>query len=85
MAGQLIMRRIATNLIKAVKAELKTVRTSKKYVLETLVITIVSALENHDKTCSRLDSATFAIILQTLLHAKYSRQKERGILLLTVR
>jgi hypothetical protein len=61
------------------------VRTSKTYVSDAIVVTIVSALKEYDETCSRLNSASFAIILQTLLHANYSRQKERGILLLTVR
>lgn len=85
MAQLLIRHRLTASLVEDVKDELKTVRTSKTYVLDDIVVTIVSALDEHDGTCSRLDSATFGIILQTLLHAQYSRRKERGILLLTVR
>jgi hypothetical protein len=85
MAQKLIKRRLDPKLIEAVKLDLKTVRTNKTYIPDASVITIVSALDEKDEICSRLNSATFGIILQTLLHAKYSRLKERGILLLTVR
>lgn len=85
MLHELIKHRLPSNLVKAVKSELRAVQTSNNHVSDAIVIAIVSAFDEQKETCSRFDSASFAIILQTLLHAKYSRKKERGIILLAVR
>jgi hypothetical protein len=48
------------------------------------IFKLVSALDGHNLTCTRLEPATFVAILETLLQAEYSRQKERGLVLLAV-
>ncbi len=85
VARQLTKSGLSNNVVKALRAELKNLRTRKAFVPNADIANLVSALEEHDDTCSRLENTTFGIILDTLLQASYSRKKERGILLLTVR
>ena len=71
--------------MKALKAELKALRTQNVYVPNADIANLVSVLDEYEDTCSRLENKTLAVILDTILQARYSRNKERGIFLLTVR
>jgi hypothetical protein len=71
--------------VEALKAELKALRMRKAYVPNVDITNLVSVLDEYDDTCSRLENTTFGVIIDTLLQARYSRKKERGIFLLTVR
>jgi hypothetical protein len=71
--------------VRALKAELKALKTQNAYVPNADIANLVSALDEYEDTCSRLENTTFAVILDIILQARYSRNKERGIFLLTVR
>lgn len=82
---QLTNSRLPNNTAKAIKTELKALVTHKAYVPNAHIANLVSALDQNGDNCSRLEDTTFGLILDALLHARYSRNKERGIILLAVR
>ena len=50
----------------------------------TYVIKLVYLLEMQQRTCSRMETATFIVILETILQAPFSQEKERAVYLLAV-
>lgn len=76
--------RLSKDTVEKLNDDLKTLRQSQRSVPDAVTTRLAALLDMRERGCSRLGTASFIIVLETLLQAGYSRQKERGIYLLAV-